>query len=93
MDSLTEIKSLGYYAELQAYAIHPRLQPYLRWDFWDPDTDVDDNEVSGPLLGISWRALDHGRIVGHVQRLTTKNPVAAKERTENSLVIEANWMF
>jgi hypothetical protein len=88
-----ETKSLGYYAELQVYALHPRVQPYMRWDFWDPDTVVDDNEVQGPLVGVSWRALDNGRLVLHFQQLKTRNAVEALEKTQNSVVFEANFMF
>lgn len=98
-DSVTEQKSLGYYAELQLYALHPRVHPYLRYDFWDPDTDKDDNEVLGPLLGISWRALDHGRLVAHYQLLKTRKPATTAggrvppEETKNAFVFEVNFMF
>jgi hypothetical protein len=93
-DSLAAVdqKSLGYYAELQVYALHPRLQPYFRWDFWDVNTDVDDNEVSGPLVGVSWRAMDAGRLVLHYQQLTSKKGTSPEEK-KNSIVFEANFMF
>jgi len=93
-DSLTAVdqKSLGFYGELQLYALHPRVQPYFRWDFWDVNTDLGDNEVSGPLVGVSWRALDNGRLVVHYQQLTTKKGASSEEK-RTSLVFEANFMF
>ena len=92
-NSKVEQNSLGYYLELQVYALHPRVQPYVRWDFWDVNTDVDDNEVSGPLFGVSWRALDWGRLVAHYQILETKKGGSLLDETRHSLVIEANFMF
>ena len=89
----SEIKSMGYYAEAQLYTLHPRVQPYLRWDFWDPNTDKDNNEVSGPLFGVSWRALDAGRLVAHYQVLKTKKATSALDETTTSVVLEANFMF
>jgi hypothetical protein len=92
-DAKTEIKSMGYYVELQIYTLHPRVQPYLRYDFWDPDTDVDDNEALGPMIGLSWRALDHGRLVAQFQQLKKKNTNPDKENTENKFTLEANFMY
>ncbi len=69
------------------------MQPYLRWDFWDPNTDKDNNEVSGPLFGVSWRALDAGRLVAHYQVLKTKKATSALDETTTSVVLEANFMF
>lgn len=92
-DAAIEQKSMGYYAEAQLYTLHPRVQPYVRWDFWDPNTDVDDNEVSGPLFGINWRALDAGRLVAHYQILKTKKGSATLDETKHSVVFEANFMF
>jgi len=86
-------KSLGYYVELQVYGLHPRVQPYLRYDFWDADTDLADNEIAGPMLGMSWRALENGRLVGQVSQLKTRSAAVGKEFTENKLTIEANFMF
>ncbi|MEK7824531.1 MAG: hypothetical protein AAB290_05775 [Candidatus Eisenbacteria bacterium] len=97
VDSLTtttsEIKSMGYYAEVQLYTLHPRVQPFVRYDFWDPNTDVDDNEVLGPLFGISWRALDAGRLVAHYTQLKTKKPAPAAEPTKKTFTFEVNFMF
>jgi len=90
---VTERKSLGYYAELQVYALHPRVHPYLRFDFWDANTDMDDNEVLGPLLGISWRALDHGRLNAHYQYLKTRKGAVPPEENKSAFVLEANFMF
>ena len=92
-DLTVEPKSMGYYAELQIYGIHPRIQPFVRWDFWDPDTDVNDNEVLGPEVGVSCHAMDNGRIVTHFQQLKTKNSIKAHEFTENKVVVEVNFMF
>ena len=91
--SRVETKSMGFFAELQVYALHPRVQPYVRFDFWDAITDTDDNEVLGPLFGISWRALDQGRLIGHFQQLKTRNPTSALEKTQRAFVFEANFMF
>lgn len=92
-DTTVEPKSMGFYAELQVYALHPRLQPFLRYDFWDPDTDVEGNEVSGPLVGISWRALDAGRLSAHYQMLKTEKGSSTLDETRNAIVIEANFMY
>lgn len=97
LDSLaatkSEIKSMGYYAEVQLYTLHPRVQPFVRYDFWDPNTDVDDNEVLGPLFGISWRALDAGRLVAHYTQLKTKKPAPAAEPVKKTFTFEVNFMF
>jgi hypothetical protein len=92
-DSALEPKSIGFYGEFQVYALHPRVQPFVRYDFWDPDTDVEGNEVSGPLVGISWRALDHGRLIGHYQLLKTEKGSSTLDETRHAVVIEANFMF
>lgn len=93
VDSLSTVKSMGYYAELQVYSLHPRVQPYVRFDFWDPNTDVDDNEVQGPLFGISWRALDAGRLVAHYQQLKTRKTAPTPEPTKKTFTFEVNFMF
>lgn len=87
-----EPKSMGYYAELQFYA-HARFSPYLRYDFWDPDTDVEDNDISGYMLGMSWRALDHGRIATQFSQMKTANANPDKVVKENRLSIELNFMY
>jgi hypothetical protein len=92
-DTKIEQKSLGYYAELQIYGLHANVQPFIRYDFWDPDTDVDDNEVSGPLFGINWRALDWGRLVVHYQILKTEKGNSALDETRHSVTFEANFMY
>jgi hypothetical protein len=56
-------------------------------------TDVEGNEVSGPLVGISWRALDHGRLIGHYQLLKTEKGSSTLDETRHAVVIEANFMF
>jgi hypothetical protein len=89
----TSQKSQGYYIEGQLYTLHPRFAPYVRWDFWDVDKDVDKNEVQGPLLGVSWRAFDAGRLVAHIQQLKTRNDNSQLETKRNSFVVEANFMF
>ena len=98
VDSLTtavesETKSVGYYAEVQIYALHPRVQPYLRWDFWDPNTDVDDNEVLGPMVGVSWRALDNGRLVAQYAALKTRKGSSTLDETKQAITFELNFMF
>ncbi len=88
-----ETKSLGFYVEAQLYALHPNVQPFVRYDFWDANTDADDNEVMGPMVGISWSALKAGRLVAQFQQLKFKNPVSALEKTQNGVTFEANFMF
>jgi hypothetical protein len=86
-------KSMGYYAEVQLYMLHPRVQPYVRWDFWDPNTDVDDNEVLGPMVGVSWRALDNGRLVAQYSALKTKKGSSTLDETKQAVTFELNFMF
>lgn len=88
-----EPNSMGYYIEAQVYALNPLVTPFVRYDFWDADTDVDDNEVLGPLVGVSWKPLKWGRLVGHFSQLKTKNANPDKEATDNRFVFEANFMF
>ena len=51
------------------------------------------------LSGISWRALNNGRLVAHFQQLRTRKPAATAggrvppEETRNSFAFEANFMF
>lgn len=93
VDSLSRVNSRGFYGELQLYTLHPRVQPFVRFDFWDPDADVADNEVLGPLVGISWRALDAGRLVVHYTQLKTRKPSPTPEPTKKSVTFEVNFMF
>jgi hypothetical protein len=87
-----EPKSMGYYAEAQFYASE-RLQPFARYDSWDPDTDIADNDISGFSLGLNWRALDAGRIVTQYSQLKTANALAAKVVTEKKVTVEVNFMY
>jgi hypothetical protein len=93
VDSLSKVDSRGFYGEVQLYALHPRVQPFVRFDFWDPDTDAKDNEFLGSLFGISWRALDAGRLVLHYAQLKTRKPTPTPEPTRKSITFEANFMF
>lgn len=92
-DTTIEPKSMGFYAELQIYSLHARVQPFIRYDFWDPDTDVKGNEVSGPLVGVSWRALDWGRLSAHYQMLKTEKGSSTLDETRKTITFEANFMY
>jgi hypothetical protein len=45
------------------------------------------------MIGLSWRALDHGRLVAQFQQLKKKNTNPDKENTENKFTLEANFMY
>lgn len=89
----THQKSQGYYIEGQLYMLSPRFAPYARWDFWDVDKDVSKNEVQGPVLGVSWRAFDYGRLVAQVQQLKVRNANSQLETKQNNFVLEAHFIF
>ena len=51
---------LGGYVEVQAQIIPATLVAFVRADYYDPDTDADDNETIGVTPGINlffWRSM------------------------------------
>lgn len=89
---VVEPKSMGYYVEGQFYA-SPKWIPYARYDFWDPDTDIEDNDIKGFMLGLSWWAMENGRFVGQFSQMKTANANPDKVATENKFTLEVNFMY
>ncbi len=86
-------KSQSYYAELQGYFNDGALSPYLRWEFFDPDTDrSDSSEKSGPVLGIHWKPFEHGRFVLEASNYTT-NDSSTKKTINRDITLEMQFMF
>ncbi|OGV97683.1 MAG: hypothetical protein A3I04_05015 [Nitrospinae bacterium RIFCSPLOWO2_02_FULL_39_110] len=91
--SETTYKSQSYYAELQGYFNDGALSPYLRWEYFDPDTDKSDSsEKSGPVLGIHWKPFEHGRFVLEASNYTTANS-STKKTIERDITLEVQFMF
>ncbi|MBI4056563.1 MAG: hypothetical protein HY399_03345 [Elusimicrobia bacterium] len=92
-----EQKSTGYYLEAQGHFQKGDLSPYFRWDFNDPDTAFDDNEKSGPALGLHWKPMEHGRFVLEWDRDSAKNgkngTAATTQTTNDTYTLEIQFMF
>ncbi|MDO8802882.1 MAG: hypothetical protein Q7R35_00485 [Elusimicrobiota bacterium] len=94
-------KSAGYYAELQSHLYGGNLAPYLRWDYFDPDTKFRGNETSGPVLGLHYKPMEHGRFVFEYSRTKAKNATtngavvstATKETISKSFTLEIQFIF
>jgi hypothetical protein len=50
-----DVSSSGFYA-LAACKVIPNLQPVVKYDFWDSDSDIDDNEITKVALGLNYLA-------------------------------------
>ncbi|MBI2069622.1 MAG: hypothetical protein HYT79_03390 [Elusimicrobia bacterium] len=98
-----EQKSKGYYIEAQSHLMAGDLAPYFRWDFFDADTSFKDNEKEGPVLGIHWKPMEHGRFVLEGSQYKSKNAskslttgavtAATKQTTERETTLEIQFMF
>ncbi len=98
-----ERKSKGYYLEAQSHWMNGDLSPYFRWDFFDADTSFSDNEKQGPVLGLHWKPMEHGRFVWEVSEykyknasksLTTGVVTAATTQTQDTeATLEIQFMF
>lgn len=96
-------RSMGYYLEAQSHLMGADLAPYLRWDYFDADTSFGDNEKSGPVLGLHWKPMEHGRFVVEASQYKSKNASkslttgavtdATKHTTENDMTLELQFMF
>ncbi|MBI4368806.1 MAG: hypothetical protein HY547_01100 [Elusimicrobia bacterium] len=98
-----EQKSQGYYIEAQSHLKDGELSPYLRWDFFDADTSFADNEKRGPVLGVHWKPMEHGRFVLEWSEYKNKNAsrslttdtitAATTETTNRSATLELQFIF
>lgn len=94
-------RSAGYYAELQSHLYGGTLAPYFRWDHFDPDTRFRDNETSGPVLGLHYKPMEHGRFVFEYSRTKGKNEstngsvitTATRKTTSKNLTLEMQFIF
>lgn len=94
-------RSEGYYAELQSHLYDGRLAPYFRWDYFDPDTRFRNNETAGPVLGLHYKPMEHGRFVLEYLKTEGKNAssngaavtAATKNTTSRSFTLEMQFIF
>ncbi len=94
-------RSLTYYAEAQAHFKDGDIAPYVKWEYFDKDTALPDNEKFGPALGMHYKPFDHGRFVLEYSRyLTRGNTVPAnpntgkkKDTINQDLTLELQFMF
>ncbi|MBI4249920.1 MAG: hypothetical protein HY611_10495 [Elusimicrobia bacterium] len=86
-------KSASYLVEGQWYFRDGALAPYFRWEFVDPDTSAKDNgEKFGPVVGIHWKPLEHGRFVLEFSDYKTRKSATTRVR-ERDLTLEMQFMF
>lgn len=57
----TKTDNLGVLAEA-AYEVGARVAVFGRYDYFDPNRDVDNDHANGPVLGATWRFFDPGRV-------------------------------
>jgi hypothetical protein len=50
----TEVNSAGYFAHLGYKFMEEKLEALVRYDSWDPDTDMDDDEVYWITFGLNY---------------------------------------
>lgn len=56
----TETDNLGFLGEA-AYEVTEKLAVFGRYDYFDPNRDLDGDHLNGPVLGTTWRFFDLGR--------------------------------
>lgn len=94
-------RSEGYYAELQSHLYGGRLAPYFRWDYFDPDTRFHNNETAGPVLGLHYKPMEHGRFVFEYSKAEAKNAssngaavtAATTRTTTKNFTLELQFIF
>ena len=82
--------SLGGYLEAGYKAYSDILTPYLRYDFFDADTD-DGSRNHGPVAGLVWRPFTYGRFVGEYTNINEES--SSNSNTIHKFSIEAQYMF
>lgn len=93
--------SLTYYVEAQAHFNDGNIAPYVKWEYFDQDRALPDNEKFGPAIGVHYKPFDHGRFVLEYARyLSRGNTVPAnpnigkkKDTTTQDLTLELQFMF
>lgn len=94
-------QSLGYYVEAQAHLMDDVLAPYFRWDYINTDR-ARNGEKFGPVLGLNWKPMDHGRFVLEYSRYLSRGvsasptpPIQGKKKDTQSydLTLELQYMF
>ena len=78
-----ETNQLASYHEL-AWSLKPGLILRARYDFWDPDQEVKEDEVHRPGLGVDWTILE-GLTIGLDARFTA--PVGGEPNPDGILQI------
>ena len=63
------------------------MTPYVRYDYFDSNTEKTVDETQGPVMGLVWRPYMYGRFVGEY----TLSQASAKNT--NKFSIEAQYMF
>lgn len=94
-------RSLTYYVEAQAHFKDGDIAPYAKWEYFDKDTSLPDNEKFGPAFGVHYKPFDHGRFVLEYSRyLSRANTVPAapntghkKDTISQDLTLELQFMF
>ena len=94
-------RSEGYYGELQSHLYDGKLAPYIRWDYFDPDTRFKDNETAGPVLGLHYKPMEHGRFVLEYLKTEARNAssngaavtAATRKTTTRNFTLEMQFIF
>ncbi|MDO8804556.1 MAG: hypothetical protein Q7R35_08990 [Elusimicrobiota bacterium] len=94
-------RSEGYYAEVQSHLYGGKLAPYFRWDYFDPDLRFKNNEIAGPVIGLHYKAMEHGRFVFEYLKTEAKNAssngaavtAATTKTTSRSFTLEMQFIF
>jgi hypothetical protein len=84
--------NLGFFVEAD-YVINKWLAPFVRYDYFDPNTDKELNEVKGVVFGISYHMFRWGRAVleNNIQKTTNKDPKLSKTMFASTL--ELQYMY
>lgn len=82
-----DIKNRGLYAEAD-FLLTEKLAPYFRLDLTDPDTDVDNNQTTGLVGGVSCNFSKYAR--GTLELVNSKT---GESDAINTLTAEVHWMY
>ncbi|MBI4376881.1 MAG: hypothetical protein HY549_10585 [Elusimicrobia bacterium] len=85
-------RSKSYFVETQAHLFDDMLAPYFRYEWFDSNTALPNTEKYGPVLGLNWKAFNHGRFVLEYSRYKTRNNFQKYTRDED-VTLEAQFMF
>lgn len=84
--------NLGFFVEAD-YVLNKWLAPFMRYDYFDPNTNKELDEVKGVVFGISYHMLRWGRAVleNSIQKTSNKDPKLSK--TTFASTLELQYMY